>query len=119
MGLGMVEKATKLSEPPPKAAEQPQKAPEQPPVTLQRVDLPELAETFADSIDLVYFDGHTLRIHFAITRFDQPQQSGSVTARRLPACRLVLTPKAAADLMKQIQQVMARMVQAGAPQADR
>jgi hypothetical protein len=89
------------------------KAPEQPTLNLQRVDLPSLAETFADSIDLVFFDGQTLRINFGVTRFDQPQQPGKVNARRLPACRLVLTPRAAVELMNQIQQLMARMVQAG------
>jgi hypothetical protein len=82
-------------------------------VPLQHVDVPELAETFADSIDLVFFDGQTLRINFAVTRFHQPQQSGLVSARRIPACRLVLTPAAAVELMNQIQRLMARMVHAG------
>ena len=36
---------------------QAQKAPEQPTVRVQRLDLPSLAETFADSIDLAFFDG--------------------------------------------------------------
>jgi hypothetical protein len=100
-----------------KAPRPAQKPPEQPPMTLQRVDLPELAETFADSIDLVFFDGQTLRINFGVTRFDQPQQSGAVNARRLPACRLVLTPSAAVELMNQIQQLTARMIQSGALKA--
>ena len=99
-----------LQDPP----EQAQRTPEpQLPVTLQRVDLPELAETFADSIDLVFFDGQTVRIDYGVTRFSQSQQSGSVSARRLPACRLVLTPGAAVELMNQIQRLMARMIQAG------
>jgi len=90
-----------------------QKASEQSTLSLQRVDLPSLAETFADSIDLVFFDGQTLRINFGVTRFEQPQEPGKVNASRLPACRLVLTPRAAVELMNQIQQLMARMVQAG------
>ena len=40
-------------------------------------------------------------------------EPGKVNARRLPACRLVLTPRAAVELMNQIQQLMACMVQAG------
>jgi hypothetical protein len=95
------------------AKAQPQKALEQPTLNIQRVDLPNLAETFADSIDLVFFDGQTLRINFAVTRFDQPHQAGNVNARRMPACRLVLSPRAAVELMNQIQQLMAKMVQAG------
>ena len=90
-----------------------QKRPNQAPMTLQRVDLPELAETFADSIDSVFFDGQTLRIKFGVTRFDQPEQPRSVNARRFPACRLVLPPAAAVELMNQIQQLMARMIQSG------
>jgi hypothetical protein len=94
--------------------EQAQRTPEQQPVTLQHVDLPELPETFADSIDLVFFDGQTVRINYGVTRFSQPQQSGgAVSGRRLPACRLVLTPGAAVELMNQIQRLMARMIQAG------
>jgi hypothetical protein len=95
--------------------EQAQRTPEQQlPVTLQHVDLPELPETFADSIDLVFFDGQTVRINYGVTRFSQPQQSGgAMSGRRLPACRLVLTPGAAVELMNQIQRLMARMVQAG------
>jgi len=68
-------------------------------------------ETFADSIVQVFFDGQTLRINFGVTRVDSTPQSQS--ARRYPACRLVLTPGAAVELMNQIQQLTARMIQAG------
>src|SRR5262249_50999750 len=90
-----------------------QKASDHPTLNIQRVELPNLAETFADTIDLVFFDGQTLRTDFGVTRLEKPQQPGTVNARRLPACRLVLTPGAAVELMNQIQQLMARMVQAG------
>jgi hypothetical protein len=83
------------------------------PLKIQHVDLPELSETFADSIDLVFFDGQTLRINFGVTRFDQAQQSPSATAFRYPSCRLVLTPRAAVELMNQIQKLIAGMIQAG------
>jgi len=75
------------------------------------VELPALAETFADSINQVFFDGQTLRINFGVTRVDPPSQTQ--TARRYPACRLVLTPAAAVELMNQIQRLMAGMIQAG------
>ena len=35
--------------------------------TVRYVDRPECAETFADSINNVYFDGQSLRIEFGIT----------------------------------------------------
>jgi len=79
-------------------------------VKIQYVDLPSLSETFADAIDHVFFDGQTLRINFGVTRVD-PQQPAN--ARRYPACRLVLTPGAGIELMKQIQQLISKMVQAG------
>ena len=117
----MVEKPRKPPEQfpnPPQQAQKPeeqpvQKAPGQPGATLQRVDLPDLAETFADSIELVFFDGQTVRINFGVTRFEQPQQTGGARARRLPACRLVLTPGAAVELANQMQQLKARMIQSG------
>jgi len=80
---------------------------------IQQVDHPELSETFADSIDSVFFDGQTLRINFGVTRFDQPQQPPATTARRYPCCRLVLTPRAGVELMNQIQKIMTGMIQAG------
>jgi hypothetical protein len=86
----------------------PQKKPEQPPLKVQRVDLPELPETFADSIDQVFFDGQTVRINFGVTRFDQPS-----SASRYPACRLVLPPGAAVELMNQMQKLVTGLIQAG------
>ena len=80
---------------------------------IQHVDLPEVSETFADSIDLVFFDGQTLRINFGVTRFEKPEQTVPAIAKRYPSCRLVLTAGAAVELMNQIQQLTARMVQSG------
>ena len=93
-----------------------QKVPDQPALKLEHVDLPDLKETFADSINQVFFDGQTLRINFGVTRVDPTPQSQS--ARRYPACRLVLTPGAAVELMNQIQQLTARMIQAGVIKAN-
>jgi hypothetical protein len=42
---------------------------EQQTLKIQQIDLPELSETFADSIDSVFFDGQTLRINFGVTRW--------------------------------------------------
>jgi hypothetical protein len=72
-------------------------------VAPQHVDVPELAETSADSIEFVFFNGQPLSINFAVTRFNQTLQSGSVSAKRLPACRPVLTPAAAVEFPNQIQ----------------
>jgi hypothetical protein len=89
-------------------------APDQrPQLTLRYVDRPELGETFADSIGHLSFDGQSLRIEFAITRMDDVKQGAPLTGRRYPACRLVLPPGAAVELINRMQQVAAALTQAG------
>src|ERR1700744_429990 len=39
--------------------------------TIRYLDRAEMEETFADSISGLIFDGQTLRIEFAVTRFDE------------------------------------------------
>jgi hypothetical protein len=77
------------------------------------VDRPDEPETFADSITGLFFDGQTLRIEFAVTRVDEVKPNSPVTGRRYPACRLVLPPSAAVDLINRMQQVGAELTQAG------
>jgi hypothetical protein len=79
---------------------------------LRYVDRPDCNETFADSISRLSFDGQTLRIEFAVARFDEANQDRQVTGRLYPVCRLVLTPGAAADLMQKLQRVAAALMQA-------
>jgi hypothetical protein len=84
-----------------------------PTATIRYVDQPDMAETFADSINNVYFDGQSLRIEFGITRLDEVKPNTPVTGRRYPAQRLVLTPVAAVELINRMQQVGAALTQAG------
>ncbi|HZT28139.1 MAG TPA: hypothetical protein VFA57_20825 [Pseudolabrys sp.] len=91
------------------AAQQPQRQQ----VTLRYVDRPELTETFADSIAHLSFDGQSLRIEFGVTRMDDVKQGAPLTGRRYPACRLVLPPGAAVDLINRMQQIAAALTQAG------
>ncbi len=81
--------------------------------TVRYVDRPECAETFADSINSVFFDGQTMRIEFGITRMDDMKKDQALTGRRYPACRLVLAPAAAIDLINKMQQTAAALQQAG------
>jgi hypothetical protein len=82
-------------------------------VNLRYIDQPDLAETFADSIGNLSFDGQSLRIEFTVTRMDEHKQGTPMTGRRYPACRLVLPPGAAVDLINRMQQVAAALTQAG------
>jgi hypothetical protein len=77
------------------------------------VDLLDVTETFADSINNVYFDGQSLRIEFGITRLDDIKANAAVTGRRYPAQRMVLTPMAAVELINRMQQVGAALTNAG------
>jgi hypothetical protein len=45
------------------------------------------------------FDGQPLRIEFAVTRMDDAKPDTPMTGRRYPACRLVLPPGAAVELI--------------------
>jgi hypothetical protein len=86
--------------------------PRTPRPALQYVDRSDCNETFADSISRLSFDGQTLRIEFAVSRFRETNADNQVSGRLYPACRLVLTPSAAADLMQKLQQVAAALARA-------
>ena len=88
-------------------------------VKYQYVDRPEIAETFADFVNRIQFDGQTLRFEFCVTRIeDQPAGAGAPTGTRYPACRLVLSAAAAVDLMNKMQQITASLIKAGVLKAD-
>ena len=88
-------------------------APERPTASLRYLDRPDLAETFADSVSGLVFDGQTLRIEFAVTRLDEVKTGAPITGRRYPACRVVLPPAAAVDLINRMQQIATALTQAG------
>jgi len=97
---------------------------QQPKIEVQHIDLPDLRETFADSVPRWVFDGQTLRIEFAVTRLQEPTPPKPPTAKQYPACRLVLTPAAAIDLINKMQGIAGALEQAGIlkrepPQAER
>jgi hypothetical protein len=81
--------------------------------TVRYIDRADLPETFADSITGLVFDGQTLRVEFAVTRLDEVKPGAPITGRRYPACRLVLPPTAAIDLINRMQQIGTALTQAG------
>ena len=81
--------------------------------TFRYVDRPEIAETFADSINALFFDGQMLRIEFGVSRFDEMKPNAPLAGRRLPACRLVLPATAAVELINRMQQIAAALAQSG------
>ena len=92
-------------------------SPERAAASVRYVDRADMVETFADSITGLIFDGQTLRIEFGVTRFDDVKPNAPITGRRYPACRLVLPPVAAVDLINRMQQIAAALTQAGVVKA--
>ena len=88
-------------------------SPERGAATIRYIDRADMSETFADSVTGLIFDGQTLRIEFGVTRFDEMKPNAPITGRRYPACRVVLPPAAAVDLINRMQQVAAALTQAG------
>lgn len=81
--------------------------------TIRYVDLPDVREVFADSIINLVYEGQTLRIEFGVTRLDEVRPDTPMSAHRYPACRLVLSPSGAADLINRMQQIVANLTEAG------
>ena len=71
----------------PAAAAPPPATPPAQTATVRYVDRPDVVETFADSINSLFFDGQMLRIEFGVNRFDDMKPNAPLTGRRLPACR--------------------------------
>ena len=90
---------------------------ERPSPTIRYFDRADMEETFADSIVGLIFDGQTLRIDFGVTRFEEVKPNSPISGRRYPACRLVLPPAAAVDLINRMQQIAAALTQAGVVRA--
>ncbi len=90
---------------------------ERPQASIRYLDQADMAETFADSITGLIFDGQTLRIEFGVTRFDEVKPNTQITGRRYPACRLVLPPAAAVELINRMQQIANALTQAGVVKA--
>jgi len=83
---------------------------------LRYQDIPDLHETFADSIGQWIFDGQMLRIEFTVTRLDPSASGQPTTGRLLPAARMVLTPACAIQLIRQSQQLLAALEKVAAAQ---
>ena len=87
-------------------AQQPQQG-AAPQFQIASVDLPDLAETFADSMEKVGVENGVWRIDFCVTRLGEPQKNGTVIpGRRVPACRLVMPMNAGLDLANKLKGII-------------
>ena len=79
---------------------------------IKYIDVPAVAETFADSVGSIFFDGQSSRIELCVTRM-VPTPGAEATAQRYPACRLALTPAATIELFNNLQNLINAMHQQG------
>lgn len=80
---------------------------------VKEIDLPELQETFADSMGISTVDGTGARITFCVTRMDPPTPPQKPTAKRYPACRLVLPIEALVDLFNHLNNLVGALEKQG------
>lgn len=85
----------------------------QPAVPKRYIDLETVGETFADGVHSLFFDGKTFRFEFSVSRLDEAKPPAPLTMREYPACRLVLTPDAAIDLLNKLNQLASMLEQQG------
>lgn len=72
-------------------------------VQAKLADLPEVPETFGDSIRAVWFDGSTFRLQVDVVRLDDAATAGATMATtQFPSCRLVLSAAAGIALLDKL-----------------
>jgi hypothetical protein len=79
----------------------------------------EIAETFADQLGTLMFDGTTLRLELAVARVEDPDPAKPTKGERHIVCRLVLSAMCAIDLINQMQLIAAQLASAGLIKMDR
>ena len=77
---------------------------------LKYIDIPDLSETFVDSLGMFTYENRLARLDFRVTRLDMPKPP---TAKQYPACRMVMTTEVIVDLCNQLNQIMGVLVQEG------
>jgi len=83
---------------------------------IRYIDLPDVLETFVDSVKSVAFDGDTARIELCVTRVDSLKPKDTPTARRYPVCRLAMTPESFLSLANQFQTIVKTLEENGVVQ---
>jgi len=89
-----------------------QKAAAPPAPKFRYQDIPDLGETFADSLGQFIFDGQTLRIEFTVSRLDNTRPGEQRSGRKVPTSRMVLSLGCAVELIQNCRQLTARLEQA-------
>ncbi|HTD90925.1 MAG TPA: hypothetical protein VK663_09700 [Burkholderiales bacterium] len=83
-------------------------------IELTHVDLPELAETFADRIGNSTADGHHVRVELLVTRPDRLEPPHLPTAKTYRVARMILTMDCAMALHRQLALMFDALAKQGA-----
>jgi len=82
---------------------------------IQYVDVPSIAETYADSVNRMMFDGQSVRLEFCVTRMEEPQKGDTeLTGTRQTACRVVLPLGTALELSGKLSRMLTALAKRGA-----
>lgn len=82
---------------------------------IQYVDVPGIAETYADTVRGMMFDGQSVRLELCVTRMEEPARgTNELTGKRQTACRVVLPLSAALDLSTKLGRMMSTLAKRGA-----
>jgi len=77
------------------------------------IDRPEVAEVFADRLQSMYFDGASIRMEFCVVRLADPSMGEDRRAWAYPSCRVVLSARGAAEMLKQMNDLQAALARQG------
>jgi hypothetical protein len=82
---------------------------------IQYIDVPSIAETYADSVNRMMFDGQSVRLEFCVTRMEEPQKDTTeLTGTRQTACRVVLPLGTALELSGKLSRMLTALAKRGA-----
>jgi hypothetical protein len=82
---------------------------------IEYIDVPSIAETYADTVRGMVFDGQSVRLELCVTRMDEPQKGATeLSGKRQTACRVVLPLSAALELSTKLGRMMTTLAKRGA-----
>ena len=84
-----------------------------PQMTLTYVDLPEIAETFADSLERILVDQSGLRMEFVVNRMDDPKPPAPPTGKKYTACRVVMPLNGFMDMVGKLNGIVQALQKQG------
>jgi hypothetical protein len=85
------------------------------------IDRPEISEVFADRLEHLSFDGVTVRMEFTIVRTEPAlttpgKPAGPIKRWSYTACRVILSPLGAAEMLNKMQELQGVLLQHGVVQ---